>query len=672
MTRWFLAIGLLLGGALSVAHAEYLRIIYFLNVATNPKDPNSGGDAAGGGLRPPRVPGGPGGGDRPLGPAGGGAGPGTVGEGSGPAGPGGRARPPGGGPGMAPPGAGAPTPQGPGGSSPGGPGGFIPNLRKLLGLEDDEEDNTIQAEVVIEYQKADVVKYYGTNQSIVPYPRIYHKWGKTAIINDLPDMKVEYVQEGGAKLPPVAKRYEMIRKEKLKDGKKVDPLLELAEWALTHAMVEEFGSIMQEVGKLDSKHPSFLAFEAVQSGMKKRITNDEDAIVWKTKLGNNKVKQSAHYTLLYNSPDNEPEEVLTYIDRLEDNYKSFFYWFALKGKTLPIPEKRLVALLVNKPDEFYNYRQVFDNVPLVADGFHDRSENLAVFSSKRLDEVFELVTKVTNPLWQTGWSQESLLKGGDKKGANSADEVVKNQMLALLLKAMQEESALATVSHEGTRQLFVATGLVSRSVNVPEWIQFGEGSFFETPKGAFWPGVGAPSWTYLVKYKQWSKTKRLDRPEEALRKVITDRYFRDARDTKDEAKKTPMLKARTMSWGLVYFLMNRRLDQLLDYYQELNKLPRNLELDDQTLELCFGRAFELTDSPDSNLVNPKKLEKLAAEWYSFLDYTPIESSEALNDAIKKYEQNKKKNQAASSNSSKNQPKGGLKLPKGWEPKKPGK
>ncbi|HEV3204217.1 MAG TPA: hypothetical protein VGY77_07535, partial [Gemmataceae bacterium] len=84
MTRWFLAIGLLLGGALSVAHAEYLRIIYYLNVASNPQDPNTGGglapDAPGGGLRPPRVPGGPGGGGRPpLGPSGpgGGAGPGT-------------------------------------------------------------------------------------------------------------------------------------------------------------------------------------------------------------------------------------------------------------------------------------------------------------------------------------------------------------------------------------------------------------------------------------------------------------------------------------------------------------------------------------------------------------------------------------------------------------------
>jgi hypothetical protein len=567
-----------------------------------------------------------------------------------------------------------PRPQGPGGSSPTAPGGILPNLKKLLGLEDDDEDNTIQAEVVVEYRKADKVQYIGTNGLPIPYPRIYHKWGKTALIENLPDMKVEFVRESNVNLPTITKRFATIRRDKLKDGKKVEPLLEVAEWALTHALIDEFLDVMQDVRKLDSQHPSILALDAVQAGMKKRIAGDEDAAtVWKTKLANNKVKQSAHYTLLYNSPDNEPEEVLTYIDRLERNYEAFFYWFALKGKTLPIPEKRLVGVLVNKIDEFQNYRQVFDNVPLVADGFYDRTDNLAVFSSHRLDEVFTLVTKVTNPLWQTGWNMERLLNGEGKKGANSADEVVKNQMLALLLKAMQEESALASVSHEGTRQLFVATGLVSRSVNVPEWIQFGEGSFFETPKGAFWPGIGAPSWTYLVKYRLWKTTKRLDPPEVAMRKVITDQYFREARDIKDESKKTPMLKARTMSWGLVYFLMNRRLDQLQTYFDELNKLPRNLELDDQTLEICFGRAFDLMERSSSNFVDPKRFDKLASEWYSFLDATPLESSEALTDAVKNYDQKKKKNQVASKNPAANQQQGGLKLPKGWElPKRPGK
>src|SRR5262249_40424972 len=143
--------------------------------------------------------------------------------------------------------------------------------------------------------------------------------------------------------------------------------------------------------------------------------------------------------------------------------------------------------------------------PLVADGFTARRENVAVFSGKRLDEAFTALDKNNQALWQTSrWKREDLLKG---KGLDKAPPIQAGlfQTMALVHKCMEEESERAASSHEVIRQLLAATEMLPRNVMAPEWIQFGMPSFFETPVGAswpaFWPGVGAPSWNYRVKFK---------------------------------------------------------------------------------------------------------------------------------------------------------------------------
>jgi hypothetical protein len=644
MTRWLLAIAVVLGAAVSMAHAEYLRIIYNLGVARNqdPNQPNSLVPMPG---RPGLFPGQPGTPNQPpnVPPGRPGGRPGRIPGQPQPGvpNPGMPQQPPGFPQNPAPPGGQPGVPNVPG--QPGGSPGIYPGLPGALARffvrNDDDDDNLIQAEVVVEYSKSDFLKMRGnTPGQILEFPRIYHKWGKTAVMDGLPDIRAEFVKENGVKLPPVAERYRFQRKEKLKDGKTDEAYLYLAEWALNHQMLTEFVNVIDELRELNSSHPTIKAFDQMTAAMKARITKDDVAVEWQSRLGNYKVKKSPHYVLLYNSNESDPPEVLDYVDRLEENYKGFFYWFALKGKVLPIPDKRLVAVLVSKPDEFFGYRKVFDNINLVADGFYARRENLAVFSSLRLDEVFDLLKKNTDPLWLNNWNPDDLLQSKTRSGHQPAENV-RNQMLALLLKAMQEESSLASVSHEGSRQLAVATGLISRNVAVPEWTQFGIGSFFETPTGAFWPGIGAPSWKYMVKFKLWKKTNKLDSPETAIRSVLTDKYFRGI----PEKNSTPaLMKARTMSWSFTYFLMTRKLDQFMRYCKELDYLPRDMEFDDDTLLLAFGRAFDMVDPADPTHVHTGKLDKLAEEWYSFIDLTDIESSEALNDAVKEYKESKKK------------------------------
>src|SRR5207244_307051 len=206
----------------------------------------------------------------------------------------------------------------------------------------------------------------------------------------------------------------------------------------------------------------------------------------------------------------------------------------------PLPQRRLVAVLVDSPEVFeQKHKEIFDDATMVEDGFYVHRDNLAVLSGKRLDESYDALSKVAKIMWDrlgVRLSPQDLLKGkGLNMGPLYYNESAKAQTLTLVHKAMEEEGERATVTHEGTRQLIAAVGLLPRSVEAPQWIDFGMASFFETPKGSYWWGTGAPNMTYLVNFKFWDNTKKLDKnPAEALKSVVTDRYFHKIKDSKSK------------------------------------------------------------------------------------------------------------------------------------------
>jgi hypothetical protein len=164
------------------------------------------------------------------------------------------------------------------------------------------------------------------------------------------------------------------------------------------------------------------------------------------------------------------------------------------------------------------------------------------------------------------------------------------------------------------------------------WLQFGLASCFETPLGAYWPEVGAPNWTLLQKFHLLDKAKKLDKPEDAIKSVLTDRYFYEA--LKDKEPQKAISKPQTLSWSLAYFLLHRHRDQLFRYFQELAQLPRDLEFDADQVMLTFARAFDLQDAGKPGEINPNKLGNLAREWYQDIRGTHLEATEVLNQAVK--------------------------------------
>jgi hypothetical protein len=678
---WTLAIAVLLGGMLSFTHADYIIIIANLGVSQEkPGDggkpgPGGGVGAAGaagaagaigaagafgknGGPVPPGIGVGGGVGGGPI-PPGGGPFPPGGGVGGGPFPPGGGAAggpfPPGGAFGKgggAMGAAGGPIPPGGYGASGygqmgmmGGPdGGFLPGGGTIEGAP-----LYVRAIIEVDANARTEAQINLGNKAWVGT-----KWGSTCLMDSSPNLFIRVVH-----LDKITKVFEKKKTELGKDAKaSAQAYVDLASWALRHGLVKQFEDTMKRAEELDSEHRAVVAFKKIDAEMKKDVTGQDVSGEWKRKLLDNyAVRTSDHYALMYGAKSTEGD-VRSRLARLEASYKTFYYWFALQGQVLPVPKQRLVAVLVPDKDEFERQQKIFETAADVADGFYVSRDNLAVYSQVRLDAPYLALRTRAEGLWQD-FDRDQMLKGDTKKvkvrgETPSADQFAQAMTIALLEKALEEDAELAAVSHEGTRQLIAAAGLTSPGVVAPDWIQFGMGSVFETPKGVPWTSIGNGHWEYLPAYMVLSGAKDY-KPAEALKATITDHYFREI--VKDKTKEKPKdkpkdatpvkpddskpeaptitteTKARSLSWGLAYFLATKKMDGLLRYYKELSKLPRDIEFDDEVLIGCFARAFDLLD-PATKKLDEGKFGRFANEWNTAVRYTPSEADELLKE-IKK-------------------------------------
>lgn len=512
------------------------------------------------------------------------------------------------------------------------------------------QEKPLTVVVFVEYTKATPVTNF-------PMPagchltEVHHKWGRTYLLTD--GKHIQIGPEGKPIVrPTVAQRYATKRQDlNIAKDKSPQKYLELAEYALTNGLHTQFLSDMTDLIKMDPKEgpaaAAVKAYKKVQEDLKKPIGTDDLGIAWKDQV-DGKVDRSEHYALIYDSKSPAANvESRARLARLERNLETFYYWWALKGKALPPPERRLVAVLIEEPANFKINHRAFDSVPLVADGFYARRDNLVVLSTNRVDGPSDPIYRRITELIQAGWDLKNIMSPKwtlPRTIKASPLEIAYAQTMALVKKCLDEESEIATTSHQGSRQLLASLGMLPRAVEMPEWIQFGFPAFFETPKfdplihtGAFWPTTGAPSWTYLVQWKVWEQENQLEEPEKAIRNVLEDTYFDQAKAGKDDVV---LLKARTMAWSLTYYLMERQLDGLLRYSEELSKLPRDLEFDGAVHLACFARAFKLANADGS--INDAKLDALAREWYKFIAITPVQMPELLQEATRQLRDRKER------------------------------
>jgi hypothetical protein len=432
----------------------------------------------------------------------------------------------------------------------------------------------------------------------------------------------------------------------LQDGKDARQLAYAASWALTQGLKTDFHKTMAALVKADPKHPVGIAYRRVQEELKKPLSEDDpltQTLLAELRAEGYRMLTSDHYGMLTKLPPSTQtdSQMKRRLARFEETFENFFYWFALQEGTMPpMPNKRLLVLLAHDATDFYSKQAWWGHELHVADGFTPRRDNLIILSARRLDEDYAALEKNTQQLWAMARRHRDDLVAGmfwdDRDAKQNVFGLAAVQTLAIVQKAMEEESERAAITHEGTKQLVYATGILPRFVNVPDWAQFGLASFFDTPQGSLYGGVGLPSWSQLVAFKHYRKYNKLGGSSQAtLMSTITDGFFRSAREAEDPAKEktekpSEQLEiARATSWALVYYLaQNRRMGNLIRFGQELSQLPRDLDLDDRTLEACFARAFDMADAKDPRRLDPLKLRQLADAWFAEMQTVNLEVPDA--------------------------------------------
>src|SRR5208283_5316192 len=187
-----------------------------------------------------------------------------------------------------------------------------------------------------------------------PYPGLVglqHPWGTTLVVQPSDSIGLYSVR-----MPDLPKAFVDQAAEMHRGGKQpsAEQLVALAEWALQHRLLDKFTETMGALAKSYKDHPAAVAYQKVQADLARVPTRDDPLAsrVREKLLGSayrSALLDKGHYVLLHQYPDNKVPEVQSRLRHLEETYQTFFYWFAVKsrdGKTPPVPEPRLLAVLV--------------------------------------------------------------------------------------------------------------------------------------------------------------------------------------------------------------------------------------------------------------------------------------------------------------------------------------
>jgi hypothetical protein len=429
----------------------------------------------------------------------------------------------------------------------------------------------------------------------------------------------------------------------------IEDALDLAEDALAFGQVDRFVEVMHKLANDEGKksNPAVQAFAKVQSQLTDKTLKDPAGAHLQRLKEKYRVVTSRHYILFHNLPPADVLDAQSRVDRLEAAFKTVYYWFALRGKELPVSDEKLVAVLTTPDVDFKDLHVLLGKGPVVADSFLARRENMAIFSSRRTDKMYDALEKFANATYYTdgAYNRADLAKSKNNVPPKEFKEQ-QAKSFALMLKAMEVQGEIAATSHQASRQLLFAAGLLPRNVHVPEWAQFGFASFFETPLDAAYSTAGRPNFQHLAAFRELQKAPDKEKDKNAppverietslssvtLKAVVTDAYFRQAQLIDSKAQFPYLAKARATAWALMFYLMRNERDGLARYWAELGKMPRDMELDEEQLWACFARAFGAYD-PKTGTVNTRVLDQLARKWEDDLKRARIDALD-LNNAVK--------------------------------------
>ena len=340
--------------------------------------------------------------------------------------------------------------------------------------------------------------------------------------------------------------------------KNIEDYLEAARQALKRGLLKEFYECCSEAYKIDPKNLTLLRLIEARKLVKQPLGDSSEVVKnlrEATALPTLKVEVSAHYVLLHDTGDakvgrKRQTRAETRIELLETVYEAYFMKFAMDGVVLEPPKQHMMILLFGEEKTFLRYATVLSPELKMAAGFWSPKDNIGVFYDQGTSRMMKVLTEIAKDMQKDKQKYRGTAVSKDfAQLANSLD---------LLIKVAKEEADIEVVSHEATHQLAGNTGIMPRNKIGARWAHEGLASYFETPAGAGWGGIGAVNQTRLADYHIISR----DPKRTPLELVVSDGLFYVA-TTQEEA-----VEAYGQAWALTYFLMETRFNKLIEYYKK--------------------------------------------------------------------------------------------------------
>jgi hypothetical protein len=365
-------------------------------------------------------------------------------------------------------------------------------------------------------------------------------------------------------------------------GDNAEKRMAAAQWALRSGMLPQFYKAIDKVLEIDPQHPRATLVKRLKAQIDTPLgDSSKQAAEMRALVGRDdmKIKQSRHFVLLHDTPDTLTRGKLTRADErielLETVYECFLLRFYAYGVELEIPKERLKVVLFNDYQQFRQFADRLSPALASASGFWEGERNTSVFFDHGTNDRYKQLKELSDQL------QQQKTQAIRSRGVTAASTVRLADTMQMLIEIEREGNDIQVVSHETTHQMAGNTGLLPRHVRIPSWVHEGLATYFETPDGATWGGIGAVNEQRLMMYRALAR----DAEHSNIGFIVGDQIFDYARSLGAQ------LHGYGQAWALTHFLMEKHFDKFLAFYRRLGELPPDTFLSAEIINHLFDESL---------------------------------------------------------------------------------
>jgi hypothetical protein len=434
--------------------------------------------------------------------------------------------------------------------------------------------------------RADIVFYRlpGTDMEIVLQGQVSVNAGGSVTFTH-PKLGRMYFDIRESEIKRVPTLQQQFAKQLGKAGNDADKRFAAAQWALRHGLLDKFYEAVDKTLEVNPQHQRATLIKNLRKKMDEPIgDSSKQEKELRDLVGRNdmKVKMSNHFILMHDTPDKPaPNRKIPRADErlalLEQVYESFLVRFYASGCELEIPKERLKVLLFQEHKDYLFFATKLDPGLSSAAGFWSPTSNTSVFYDNGTTEEFQQLLKLSEQLQR---DKQEFVKA---RAIGAADIRRLADTLQFIINMERENLDIEVVSHETTHQMAGNTGLLPRDVRVPSWVHEGLATYFETPKGASWGGIGAVNSDRL----RWYRMLEPDREHSNIDFIVGDQIFDYA------GNHVTKVAGYGQAWALTHFLMENHFDAFISFYRRLGEMPPEVQLSQDILNKTFDECFKI-------------------------------------------------------------------------------